>query len=37
MTIESIHEFLNISIDFLPRFSQMDIDIDVFVDLPLGM
>ena len=37
LAIESIHEFPIISIDFLPAFSQSELDVDVFMDITLGM
>ena len=35
--IESIHELPSISIDFINEFCQVDLDVDVFMDLPLGI
>ena len=37
LAIESIHESKSRSIDFVIAFAQADIDVDVFMDLPLGM
>ena len=37
LAIASIHEFPIISIDFLLSFPQSDLDVDVFMDFPLGM
>ena len=35
LAISSIHEFPSISIDFVPAFSQADLDVDVFMNIPL--
>ena len=37
LDISSIHRFPSRSIDFVLDFSQADIDVDVFLDIPLGM
>ena len=37
IAIASIHEFPSISIDFVLAFPQSDLDVDVFMDLPLVM
>ena len=37
LVIAVIHEFLNRSIDFLPAFTQAEIDVSVFLDILLGM
>ena len=37
LAIASIHELPRRSIDSVPTFPQADLDVDVFVDLPLGM
>ena len=34
---KNIHEFPSISIDFVLAFPQADLDVDTFMDLPLGM
>ena len=35
--LESIHEFTSRSIDFVIDFTQADVDVDVFMNIPLGM
>ena len=35
--IEIIHGFTSISIDFVIAFLQYDLDVDVFMKLPLGI
>ena len=35
--IESIQELSSISIDFILDFPQSDIDVDIFIELPLGI
>ena len=35
--IVSIHELPSISINFVLAFTQDDLDLDLFVDIPLGM
>ena len=37
LAISSIHELPNILTDFLLDFPLYDLDVDVFMDLPLGM
>ena len=37
LDIASIHEFTIRSIDFVLAFLQYDLDVDVFMELPLGM
>ena len=37
LAISSIHEFPNRSTDFVLAFTQYDIDVDLFMDLTLGM
>ena len=37
LAIESIHESPSKSIDFVIAFTQADIDVGVFIDIPLGM
>ena len=37
LAIQSIHELPSISIDFVLDFSQYEFDVDVFMELPLGM
>ena len=37
LSIENIHEFPSRSIDYVLSFPQADLDVDVFVDLPLVM
>ena len=37
LAIASIHEFPSISIEFVLAFNQADLDVDVFMYLPLGM
>ena len=37
LSIASIHDFPRISIDFVLAFPQADLDMGVFMDLPLGM
>ena len=37
LSIASINELPIISMDFLPAFLQADLDVDVFVDIPLGI
>ena len=37
LSIASIHEMPSISIDFSLAFPQTDIDVDVFVYIPLGI
>ena len=37
LAIESIHEFSSRLITFVIDFNQSDIDVDVFMELPLGM
>ena len=37
LAIASIHELKSISIEFVLAFTQSDLDVDVFMDIPLGM
>ena len=37
LAITSILEFSRISIDFVLAYIQADLDVDVFIDLPLGV
>ena len=37
LSIASIHELQSVSIDFLIAFPQYDLDMDVFMELPLLM
>ena len=37
LAIESIHEFTSRPIEFLTAFAQYKLDVDVFMDIPLGM
>ena len=37
LAIEIIHEFPSRSIDFVLDFHQDDLDVDIFMEIPLGM
>ena len=37
LALSSLYEFINRSFDFVIEFSQYDLDVDIFVDLTLGM
>ena len=37
LDIASIHELPIISIEFVRDFNQDDLDVDVFMDIPLGL